>query len=52
MREYIEAHEGYILTDGQIYGKRIYLADGMDKTAFWEIPETEYEDVQAQEGFV
>ena len=42
MRDYIEAREGYVLTDGEIYGKRIYLAEGVDNTAFKEITEEEY----------
>ncbi len=42
MRDYIEATEGMILTDGSIYGKKIFLAEGVDKTAFYEITEEEY----------
>ena len=49
MREYIEAREGFMLTNGEIYGKRIYLADGMDKAIFREITEAEYETVLKNE---
>lgn len=49
MREYIEAREGYVLTDGEIYGVRIYLAEGVDKTAFKEITEEEYNAIQEME---
>lgn len=46
MRDYIEAREGYVLTDGEIYGKRIYLAEGVDKTSFKEITEEENNAIQ------
>ena len=42
MREYIEATSGMILTDGVIFGKKILIADGVDKNAFYEITEEEY----------
>ena len=50
MREYIEAREGYVLTDGEIYGKRIYLAEGVDKAAFKEITESEYNTIQEEQA--
>lgn len=43
MREAITASEGHVLTDGHIYGRTIYLADGMDATAFHEITVEEYD---------
>lgn len=49
MREYIEAREGYVLTDGEVYGKRIYLAEGVDKSDFKEIAEEEYNAIQEME---
>lgn len=50
MREYIEAREGYVLTNGEIYGARIYLAEGVDKTAFREITDEEYNAIQEMEA--
>lgn len=43
MREPLKAGVGKILTDGEIYGKIIFLADGCDKSRFYEIDEKEYE---------
>lgn len=53
MRDYIEASEGMILTDGSIYGKKIFLAEGVDKTAFYEITEEEYNRItEENEGVI
>lgn len=38
----ITATEGHILTDGNVYGKTLYLADGVDASAFYEITDEEY----------
>lgn len=43
MRDYIEASEGMILTDGNIYGQKIFLADGIDENTFYEITREEYD---------
>lgn len=43
MREPIRATEGHILTNGEIYGRTIYLAEGMDASTFYEMAEEEYE---------
>ena len=48
-RAYIEATEGHILTNGAIYGRRIYLADGVSEGDFYEITEEEYESILAAE---
>jgi uncharacterized HAD superfamily protein len=42
-RKIIKASKGMILTDGEIYGKTIYLADDEDKSMFKEITQEEYE---------
>ncbi len=49
MRETIEAREGYILTDGTVYGTVIYLAEGVDASRFHEITREEYETIFASE---
>ena len=41
------ADEGYILTDGEIYGTEIYLGEGVGADNFREIPFKEYEDILA-----
>lgn len=45
----IEAEEGKILTDGNVYGTVIFL--GKDKSAedFHEIPKEEYEKIAVEE---
>lgn len=37
------ADSGKILTDGKIYGKQIYLAEGASADDFHEITDEEYE---------
>lgn len=43
MRKTIEASKGHILTDGKVYGRKIYLADGEDETRYYEITKEEYD---------
>ena len=44
----IKADEGKILTDGEVYGRVIYLAKGRSADEFYEITEAEYEEIQNQ----
>ncbi|MBO5059831.1 MAG: hypothetical protein J6C82_02820 [Clostridia bacterium] len=43
IRKILYAEDGKILTDGNIYGKVIYLANNLDESDFYEITESEYE---------
>lgn len=38
----ITASEGMMLTNGEIYGKTIYLAEGVDASDFYEISVEKY----------
>ena len=44
-RKVLKASEGMILTNGEIYGSEIYLAEGMDEASFYEITSEEYENI-------
>ena len=44
----IKAEKGKILTDGNIYGRTIYLAKNRSPEEFYEITEAEYEEIQKQ----
>ena len=49
MRQRITAREGMILTNGEIYGTEIYLAEGVSAEGFYEIPQAEYEAMVREE---
>lgn len=49
MRKTITATNGHILTDGTTYGKMIFLAEGVDESAFYEITEEEYAAIAAED---
>lgn len=42
------ADEGKILTDGEVYGRTIYLAKNRSPEEFHEITEAEYEEIQSK----
>lgn len=44
----IYADEGKILTNGEIYGRSIFLAVGLSETDFYEITEEEYEKIMEE----
>ena len=48
-RKIIYADEGKILTNGEIYGRQIYLAESVSEADFYEITEAEYEDIMRAE---
>lgn len=44
-RQTLIASDGMVLTDGEIYGKEIYLAEGVNADVFYEITDAEYEQI-------
>ena len=47
-RTVLYADEGKVLTDGTHYGKVIYLAEGVEPSAYYEITEDEYAVICAE----
>lgn len=45
----LEASEGMVLTDGKEYAKIVFLAVGEDSSKYYEVPESEYEKVLAEQ---
>lgn len=44
-RKILVANEGMILTDGEIFGTKIYLAEGRNEEKFYEITTEEYAEI-------
>lgn len=49
MRKVLTATVGHILTDGEIYGAEIYLAEGANGADFYEITLDEYNAIANSE---
>lgn len=47
-RKVLYADNGKVLTNGEIYGTRIYLAEGQNAGDFYEISTEEYAAIMAQ----
>ena len=48
MRKIIKATQGHILTNGEVFGTTIYLAEGETGEAFYEITLDEYQRIQEE----
>lgn len=48
-RTILTAAEGFVLTDGEIYGSKIFLAEGRDPADFYEISREEYERIMEEQ---
>ena len=47
--EVLIADEGMVYTDGECYGKRIYLGENRSSSEFWQITEAEYEKMLSEQ---
>ena len=48
MRKIIKATQGHILTNGEVFGTTIYLAEGETGEDFYEITLDEYQRIQEE----
>ena len=49
-RTILYADDGKVLTNGEEYGKQIFLADDRDVSDYYEITEAEYEEIEAKKA--
>lgn len=49
VRNIIYADEGMVLTNGTEYGRIIYLAEGVSADNYYEITNSEYEEILAEQ---
>ena len=49
MRTVLRANEGFVYTNGEIYGTTIYLAEGNSADGFYQITKEEYENILREE---
>ena len=47
-RQILIANKGMVLTDGETYGKKIYLAEGESADKFHEITDEQYWEIIAE----
>lgn len=46
----LTASEGMVLTDGENYGKEVFLAENADQSKWYEITQEEYDVIVGQES--
>ena len=49
-RTILYADEGMIITDGEIYGEAIFVAEGQSEDVFSEITKEEYDEILRKEA--
>ena len=47
-RKVLYAEKGMVLTNGQTYGEVIFLGDGDNEFAYYEIPHSQYEQIMSE----
>lgn len=45
VRKVLHADEGKVLTNGEIYGKHIFLAETENESSFYEITEEQFKEI-------